>query len=406
MDERIPHYYIPLILYYTLNIEDKKIKQCEISRRLKHSLSDVLVQYYPLTGRISKGQPLVDCSDEGILYIEANADGNISDIVRRPDSRTLDNLIPFRNNGCVSSAEELLAIQATLFSCGGISVGICISHSIADFCTLSSFIKCWAATTCGDEAKAVSPVFNLVDLFPPRSAPDFRPKFRNSVNQPVPVNLVMERLLFTSSAIDALKQEAAEKSSIVKPTRVEVVSALLWSRCLEAKGLDISHKSVAFHPVNLRGRNPALTEHSLGNVFQMTHAENAGETNWIRLVEKLRAAFGKIDSEYVKMLLGEKGFEVAKENFQGIGKLLALGNVEVLLFSSYCRFPIYEVDFGWGKPVWVSSASFSIKNMIMLFDSVASRGGIEVWIVMADQEIDRLLQDPEIQRFTSSYSWF
>ncbi|KAL0397269.1 UNVERIFIED_CONTAM: Tabersonine-19-hydroxy-O-acetyltransferase [Sesamum calycinum] len=104
------------------------------------------------------------------------------------------------------------------------------------------------------------------------------------------------------------------------------------------------------------------------------------------------------------MLLGEKGCEVAKENFQGISKFLRLGNVAVLLFSSYCRFPIYEVDFGWGKPVWVSSASFSIKDMIMLFDSVVSRGGIEVWIVMADQEMERLRQDSEIQRFTSSFA--
>ncbi|KAL0380185.1 UNVERIFIED_CONTAM: Tabersonine-19-hydroxy-O-acetyltransferase [Sesamum angustifolium] len=406
IDQRIPPSYIPLVLYYNVSREDRYInKQPEMSRRLKSSMSDALIQFYPLAGRILEGQPLVDCNDEGILYIEATADGKISDIVRSPDTRTLDNLIPFKSNGSISNAEELLAVQATLFNCGGISIGICISHSIADGATLSSFINCWGAIAAGDQPNVVSPVFNSATFFPPRNTPDFRPNFRNIAVQAPPVNLVMERLLFTSSAIDALKQKAAEdKSSIVKPTRVEVVTAFLWSRCLVAKGLELSHKSIAFHPVNLRGRVSALIESSFGNIFQMTHAENAGETNWTGLVEKLRAAFGKIDSEYVKMLLGEKGCEVAKEKFQGISKFLRLGNVAVLLFSSYCRFPIYEVDFGWGKPVWVSSASFSIKDMIMLFDSVVSRGGIEVWIVMADQEMERLRQDSEIQRFTSSFA--
>ncbi|KAL0464130.1 UNVERIFIED_CONTAM: Tabersonine-19-hydroxy-O-acetyltransferase [Sesamum latifolium] len=388
IDQRIPPSYIPLVLYYNVSPDDRYInKQPEMSRRLKSSMSDALVQFYPLAGRILDGQPLVDCNDEGILYIEATADGKISDIVRSPDTRTLDELIPFKSNGSISNAEELLAVQ---------HCRRCHPQLI------HQLLGCYSRR---DQPNVVSPVFNSATFFPPRNTPDFRPNFRNLAVQAPPVNLVMERLLFTSSAIDALKQKAAEnKSSIVKPTRVEVVTAFLWSRCLVAKGLELSHKSVAFHPVNLRGRIPALTERSFGNVFQMTHAENAGETNWTGLVEKLRAAFGKIDSEYVKKLLGEKGCEVAKENFQGISKFLALGNVAVLLFSSYCRFPIYEVDFGWGKPVWVSSASFSIKDMIMLFDSVVSSGGIEVWIVMADQEMERLRQDSEIQRFTSCFA--
>lgn len=25
-------------------------------------------------------------------------------------------------------------------------------------------------------------------------------------------------------------------------------------------------------------------------------------------------------------------------------------------FSSWCRFPFYEADFGWGKTIWVGSA--------------------------------------------------
>lgn len=162
--------------------------------------------------------------------------------------------------------------------------------------------------------------------------------------------------------------------------------------------------SVAYHPVNLRGKIPSLTENSFGNIFQMISAESDEcETEWVKLVEKLRAAFREVDGEYTKRLLGERGFELAKENFMAISKLLALGNVEVFRFTSFCGFSIYGADFGWGKPVFVSSGGYRNKDSIFLFDSVECGGGIEAWIVMSDNHMGVLQQDMELQHFTSDF---
>lgn len=101
------------------------------------------------------------------------------------------------------------------------------------------------------------------------------------------------------------------------------------------------NKTVAYHPVNLRGKIPSLMENSFGNLFQMVGVESGeGETEWVHLVEKLRGAFEEVDSEYVERLLGEGGFELAKENFMAISKYLRAGNVEVFKFTSFCRFAI------------------------------------------------------------------
>ena len=35
------------------------------------------------------------------------------------------------------------------------------------------------------------------------------------------------------------------------------------------------------------------------------------------------------------------------------------------IITSWCRFPIYNADFGWGKPYWVSEAGLS-RNMATL----------------------------------------
>ncbi|XP_057765355.1 stemmadenine O-acetyltransferase-like [Salvia miltiorrhiza] len=407
IDERIPPSYIPLILYYTSN-EDSNISQSEMCDRLKTSLSDALAQFYPLAGRM-KGQISVDCNDDGVLYAEATADANVLDIVESPHPQILDDLVPFVTNGYVSDAPEQLAVQVTSFNCGGITIGLCISHRIADGCTLSSFIKHWAATARGDGSSGASPVFNSATLFPPRNTPDFTPNSNSPSVQPLSPNLVTRRFIFTPSSIQSLQREAAASSGILKPTRVEVVTALIWSRCMAAKGAGNGNgkgkgKSVAYHTLNLRGKVPALSENSFGNLFQMIRAESgAAEAGWVPLVGKLRAAFDKVDDEYVKRLLGEKGFDLAKENFMEISRVLAAGDVEVFRFSSYCRFAVYGGDFGWGRPVWVSNSSYRNKNCVFLFDSVDCSGGIEAWVVMSDRDMERLEQDLEFPSFASCF---
>ncbi|KAL9170169.1 hypothetical protein ABFS82_04G126700 [Erythranthe guttata] len=407
IDERIPHSYIPLILYYfgdNYNININNI------RVIKSSLSDALVRFYPLAGRM-KGQALLDCNDQGVLYIEANADAAITDVIRSVDLDVLDELVPFKNNGYFSSARVQLAVQATSFKCGGIAIGVCISHRIADAATLSSFITHWSATARRDQPNLISPLFNSALLFPPQNTPDFKPNFSSlSVQKPLSPKFTTKRFTFTKSSIDSLKSIVTEYSpKILHPSRIEVVTAFLWSRCAAAKGLGGTHRSLAFHPVNLRGKIPSLTEYSFGNIFQMVSAESdgGGTADWVTLVAKLRAAFGRIDSDYVQRLMGEKGFEIGKENFLEISKLLGLGgNIDVLRFSSYCRFAMKEADFGWGRPVWASIGSYANKDNVFLFESLEFCGGIEAWIVLDARVMERLQRDFELQRFTSScFAW-
>lgn len=110
------------------------------------------------------------------------------------------------------------------------------------------------------------PVFNSSALFPPRNTPDFKPNIRSLAIQPPVIHLVTKRFVFNESVINALKSQVVNNSSIVNPTRVEVVSAFLWKACIFARKIEKSGKSVAFHPVNLRGRVPALTDDTFGNV--------------------------------------------------------------------------------------------------------------------------------------------
>lgn len=365
--------------------------------RLKRSLSDALTHFYPLAGRM-EGLSSVDCNDQGVKYLEARVDCQLSDIIECPEVRVLDQLIPYDLDGFrIIGPDEQLAIQANLFSCGGIVLGTCISHRIADVCTLCTFINGWAAMARG-ESNFARPIFNSATLFPPGDSSDYKPDMKNPAVQPPVERLVTKRFNFTASAISALKANVIDSSSIMQPTRVEIASAVIW-KCVIKKG----KTSAVFHPVNLRGRMlPPLPEYSFGNIFQMASAVTNGEAcEFSFLVGKLRAAFKKIDSEYIRNLLGENGYEFAKNNFKDVGKLMSQKDMKVLRFSSWCGLPIYEADFGWGKPSWVSSASFPRKDTIFLMDS-RWNGGIDAWLNMNEQDMAEFEQDPDLQLYISS----
>lgn len=395
LDQCMPAHFYPLIFYYYYD-ETSNITQSTMRFRLKSSLSDALTQFYPLAGRM-EGQSFVDCNDQGVKYLETRVDSRLSDIIEFPQVAVLDQLIPYNlSDACMLKAEEQLAIQVNLFKCGGIVLGTCISHRIADACTLSNFMNSWAAIACG-KSNIVFPSFNSAVMFPPRDySLSSMTDAKNQVVIPPVDRLVTKRFIFTASAISALKANAAET---LKPTRVEIVTAFIWKSVMKkGKG------SAVFHPVNLRGRMvPPLPTHFFGNMFQMASAVISGQDYELSfLVNKLRSAFAKINSEHAKELLGKDGYEFAINNFKNIGKLMSQKDMKVLRCTSWCRFPIYEADFGWGKPCWVSSASFPTKDTIILLDT-RHTSGIEAWVIMEEQDMAEFEQHHDLQEYVSSY---
>ena len=70
----------------------------ESAEIIKDALSKVLVHYYPLAGRLtisSEGKLIVNCTGEGALFVEAEADCAIEEIgdITKPDPVTLGKLV-------------------------------------------------------------------------------------------------------------------------------------------------------------------------------------------------------------------------------------------------------------------------------------------------------------------------
>ncbi|KAH7859567.1 hypothetical protein Vadar_002654 [Vaccinium darrowii] len=371
-----PFVYLSHIQCYSHEKNTSNINRAEISSILKRSLSDALVLYYPLAGRF-KDQSSVDCNDQGIDFFEARVDAYLSDIIEDPQIEELTHFVPSK---CEENGGVLLSIQLNHFTCGAIAIGITICHRIADGCTTGMFIKNWAAMARG-ETDTLAPSFVAASCFPPKEIPPYERSPQHWVDS--------RRFCFSSSKIAALRAEVVA-ANVVKPTRTELVTAALWKWVIAKKG----RLSVACQAVNIRRRmDPPSSESAFGNLIHGVFALGGAEMDLGQLIIKMREATGKIDSEFMKEMQGENGYDVILRHFKKMEGYIFDKEVDCVMFSSWCGLPFYGWDFGWGKLVWVSTASHGYPNNIVLIDSVSDIGGVEAWIAMDGVDTTKLEQE-------------
>ncbi|KAH7861991.1 hypothetical protein Vadar_033473 [Vaccinium darrowii] len=377
LDQIIPPLeYTSYIQCYSHDKITSNVNQAEIYSLLKRSLSDALVLYYPFAGRL-KDDSTVDCDDQGVDFFEARVDAYLSDIIQAAQIEELTQFAPRKSE---EIGGVLLSIQLNYLNCGAIVIGITMSHKIVDGCAAGMFVKTWASIARG-ETDTVAPSFVAPSFFPPKETiPYDRMTGDDRPTPPPPTPWVdIRRFCFSSSKIAALRTEVVEAGNVVKPTRIELVTAALWKWVIAKKG----RLSVASHLVNIRRRmDPPLSESAFGNLFRGVFALGDGEMDLGELITKMREATGKIDSEFLKEMQGENGNDMLLREFMKMGEYMFDKEVDCVMFTSWCGLPFYGWDFGWGKLAWVSPACRGYANNITLIDSVSDIGGIEAWIPM------------------------
>ncbi|KAK9230468.1 hypothetical protein WN944_023438 [Citrus x changshan-huyou] len=72
-----------------------------------------------------------------------------------------------------------------------------------------------------------------------------------------------------------------------------------------------------------------------------------------------------------------------------------------LTLTSVFGLRYYEVDFGWGKPVWLSNGSISVPNGAFLSDTRDGEG-VEAWVALYEEDMDKFEKNPSIMAYASS----
>ncbi|KAM7503064.1 hypothetical protein LguiB_001968 [Lonicera macranthoides] len=384
MDEIMASIYMPIVLFYPSCGTNLK-KAAEKSLQLKSSLSQTLNLYYPFAGRLSRG-PYINCNDEGVEFHEAKHECRLPEILSKLENGYVNKLFPPGLAwASVSHDSSLIVIRLNYFECGGMAMTMCMSHKLADACTLGNFLIHWAAVTRG-LGEQVSPHFIS---FPRKESMTFS-EFPTSEK-----NWVTKKFVFHNSVIANLKDQVT-KSGVQDPTtRVSVVTALLY-KCAIAATKENSgsfQPSALTHMVNARPKMiPPLPETSVGNLYWNITLETRKESE-----SKLNLLVNQINKGVMQIRdlknLDANKYWKAYEDIQS-------KKYKVYLSSSLCGFPFYKVDFGWGKPIRVSTGTTSLNNMFVLLDT--PRGdGIEALVSLTEQDMAAFKVYEELQALSS-----
>ncbi|GJN18382.1 hypothetical protein PR202_gb05539 [Eleusine coracana subsp. coracana] len=131
---------------------------------MRDGFARALVPYYPVAGRIaepSPGDPVVDCTGEGVWFVEAAASCALTDVncLERPLLIPKEELLP-RPPPEEKLEDLILMAQVTKFTCGGFAVGICFSHLVFDGQGAAQFLKAAGELARGLPAPSVAPVWD------------------------------------------------------------------------------------------------------------------------------------------------------------------------------------------------------------------------------------------------------
>ncbi|KAI3757323.1 hypothetical protein L6452_04858 [Arctium lappa] len=414
LDQLIPAPYAPIILYYrnhnqdhdpTNNLDHQLQNKLQT---LKDSLSKTLTDFYPLAGTI-KDDLSIDCDDVGACFAVARVDTRLDDFLENLDLEVVNRFFPCEpgfNGSIVGSC--VMNVQVNVFECGGIAIGLCISHKILDGSAIGTFLKGWSGSSRGSK-EVVIPNLSAPSLFPANDDLWLKDSAMVMWGSLFKIGKCStRRFVFDSSKLALLKAEAASGNGVKNPTRVEVVSALLWKCVMAAADENAGFRkpSLLSHVVNLRKRlSSTLPEDSIGNLIWITSSECGpkSETGINDLVERVRSGVSKIDGEFVKNLRGDKGREVMEESLERL-KDCGTTTKDYVGFTSWCKMGFYEADFGWGKPIWVCGSVCHgnpvFMNFIVLMDT-RSGDGIEAWVNIDEQEMQTLQHNQELMAFAS-----
>ncbi|KAJ8766034.1 hypothetical protein K2173_020550 [Erythroxylum novogranatense] len=403
-DQLTPATYVPFIFFYTMKAIS--LDTIHVRAHLRKSLSETLAIYYPLSGRTSDNKFLHNFN-EGVPFVEALVNCRLTDFLKHHEIESLNHLI-----ACQPCTKELITspvvtVQLNMFTCGGIAVGVSVSHKIVDGQTLKAFINSWAAISRGNPGDVVQPDLNETSLFfPPR---DSFPRNHMSLMENLwfeEDNYVTRRFVFDAKAIATLKAKSKVKPE-AKPTTIEVLTCFIWKSGMNAsKAITVSPKaSILVEALNLRPRTkPPMSSAFIGNVFWWAIAvANPSDTNTelAELVDLLHESIALYNTDFTHALQGDSGFEAISEFCNQLEELFSTEKPDIFAFTSWLHIGLHQLNFGWGEPIWfanIGKAGPAFRNLTVFVETKDGKG-IEAWITMDEKRMSILEKDVEFLAF-------
>ncbi|KAF7003796.1 hypothetical protein CFC21_019082 [Triticum aestivum] len=327
---------------------------------IRRALSEALVHYYPLAGRlreVGNRKLVVDCTGQGVTFVKADADVRLADL--EADVPGLMPPFPWIEELCfeVDGSSALLncplvIIQVTRLLCGGFAVWHSFNHTMCDAAGFIQFLNAVAELARGLPAPTVAPAWSR-EVLDARSPPT--PAFPHREYDPVPRtqtptedDIVRRAFVFGPSEVAAI-EKVMPPHLRDRATSFEVLAAVLWrARTAALRTLWSDEEARLVTVVSVRRHSTALRLPAGYDGFAcayVTVVMAAGtllSCSLAEVVEQVREAKASVTPEYMRStadLLVLRGRP-------------PLARANMFLLSDLRHVGFQRVDFGWGEPVY------------------------------------------------------
>ncbi|KAF7018539.1 hypothetical protein CFC21_031820 [Triticum aestivum] len=337
---------------------------------IRRALSEALVHYYPLAGRlleVENRKLAVDCTGEGVTFVEADADVRLADL--EADVPGLMPPFPWIEELCfeVDGSSALLncplvIIQVTRLLCGGFAVWHSFNHTMCDAAGFIQFRNAVAELARGLPAPTVAPAWSR-EVLDARSPPT--PAFPHREYDPVPRtqtpkedDIVRRAFVFGPSDVAAIKKVMPPHLRD-RATSFEVLAAVLWhARTAALRTLWSDEEARLVTVVSVRRHSSALSlpagyyGFACAYVTVVMAAGTLLSCSLADVVEQVREAKASVTPEYMRStadLLVLRGRP-------------PLARANMFLLSDLRHVGFQRVDFGWGEPVYGGPSGVKFGN--------------------------------------------
>ncbi|PRQ06491.1 acyltransferase [Enhygromyxa salina] len=345
---------------------------------LRRSLRLLIRRLPRLAGRLVSGRDgglRIVCADQGLELMVVEAPGAMPhfDLDDTGSSR-LSEWAGGRANAVTGEREPLLRLQITVFAGGGTIVGLAAPHLLADAGTLSRLMHAWSLLHRGEPCPPLCEDRRALIAFEREAAGGLSRSWvqlaRAELRSVRFVARVLSRLPRVSSHVFEIdEQDLAPVLEAGAPKLAhDLISAHVW-RTLTAT--DQRPELELTSVLNLRSRlAPLVSRDYVGNavghaVCRLTRAE-LHDRSVAEVAASIRDVRRGLDSESVQAAHAAHCVDWK----QGTGLLLRDKTSDQCLrggvcFNSEVGSPLYDVDFGAGRPVWVVRPDFPIPGFVL-----------------------------------------
>ncbi|XP_065849481.1 shikimate O-hydroxycinnamoyltransferase-like [Euphorbia lathyris] len=256
------------------------------------------------------------------------------------------------------------------FKCGSVCIGVYLHHIVVDGISSFHFINSWFDIARG--IPVVNPPFIdriILDAWVPPTHTYHHIKYDPP---PTMINASSQTHDSKPTTVKTFKitpdQLATLKSKIksgINYSAFEVLTAQIWYCVCKAPELCSDQSTKLYFPINGRFRlDPLLPSGYFGNVqFTTAVISSAGEidsSSLEQLVEKIHKSLQKMDDGYLKSTLGYFKKQSDLTAVRREGHIFGCPNLDMV---SWTGLPLYNADFGWGRPIHMGRAKVRFEGI-------------------------------------------